>query len=389
MNRRQALSLMAKGAIGIAAGALLPGTARAGISELKRNVHNPFVQPNNTTRYYGSGDVDGDGKELNGTDYDLMRKMANSQTASNDFADIDGDGKVTNSDLTLLYNFMTGNIPYLPGHWNKLQTREERESWVKKMFAIDKTNEILPKSDWDCSEFSIQVCMNFSGLENLNNIPSKYKRNYIARFNLPVYSVTRYPVIAHGEGHGYNAILVGDNSLNANDWFFVDDSHLEDLYVEVGKGNGFQSMPYNSEFCIYSLDSFIDEAYVNGIRIAKFKYNYDIPELVEQDDSQLVLTRPTPTSVSEQIPSKFALKQNYPNPFNSSTTIEYKLEKPERVSIEIYNSAGQKLETLVNDNMPAGAHAVRWNANKYSSGTYIYKLRSGNQMQTKKIMLVK
>jgi hypothetical protein len=87
--------------------------------------------------------------------------------------------------------------------------------------------------------------------------------------------------------------------------------------------------------------------------------------------------------------SSFSLGQNYPNPFNPSTTIEYSLAKASQVNIAVYNTAGQKVVTLVNTKQNAGAHMAKFNAQNLSSGVYFYQIKAGDFVQTKKMLLVK
>jgi fibronectin-binding autotransporter adhesin len=92
---------------------------------------------------------------------------------------------------------------------------------------------------------------------------------------------------------------------------------------------------------------------------------------------------------SVQLPFEYALDQNYPNPFNPVTTIQFSLEKPGKTVLEIYNILGQKVATLVDGNLNAGAYRYQWNASGMASGMYFYRLRSDNFVATKKMLLVK
>ncbi len=89
--------------------------------------------------------------------------------------------------------------------------------------------------------------------------------------------------------------------------------------------------------------------------------------------------------------SAFTLEQNYPNPFNPTTTIRYTLPTANIVRLELFDVLGRKIATLVNERQSAGAHTYTLNANRFSlaSGTYFYRLQVGNQVETKKMMLVK
>jgi hypothetical protein len=88
-------------------------------------------------------------------------------------------------------------------------------------------------------------------------------------------------------------------------------------------------------------------------------------------------------------PENFILYQNYPNPFNPTTTMKFELPVAGNVKINVYNSLGQLVETLVNKEMESGYHEVNFNASRYSSGVYLYQLQAGDVVVTKKMLLIK
>ena len=85
----------------------------------------------------------------------------------------------------------------------------------------------------------------------------------------------------------------------------------------------------------------------------------------------------------------FRLSQNYPNPFNPKTMIEYELAKAGEVQLVIYNMFGQEVERLVDRTISAGKHNVVWDASRYSSGIYFYKLVAEGFSETRKLILLK
>jgi len=87
--------------------------------------------------------------------------------------------------------------------------------------------------------------------------------------------------------------------------------------------------------------------------------------------------------------TEFALQQNYPNPFNPATTFNFELPQAENVTIDIFNSLGQKIETLVNERMASGSHEVVWTASGQPSGSYFYTIKAGQYSETKKMILLK
>lgn len=90
----------------------------------------------------------------------------------------------------------------------------------------------------------------------------------------------------------------------------------------------------------------------------------------------------------------FELKQNYPNPFNPTTAIEFDLLKSGKTELEIYNSNGQLVKSLINSELNAGIHKVIWNGTdnhntQVASGTYFYKVTTNNQTQFKRMLMLK
>ncbi|HBC46041.1 MAG TPA: hypothetical protein DCZ43_03240 [candidate division Zixibacteria bacterium] len=91
----------------------------------------------------------------------------------------------------------------------------------------------------------------------------------------------------------------------------------------------------------------------------------------------------------ELVPDEIQLSQNYPNPFNAQTTIKYSLPKPSAVSIDIFDLLGRKIVTLSEGTKPAGDNQAIWNANDYSSGIYFYRIKTKDQILTRKMVLIK
>ena len=92
---------------------------------------------------------------------------------------------------------------------------------------------------------------------------------------------------------------------------------------------------------------------------------------------------------NENLPVSYELKQNYPNPFNPSTDITFTLAKQENVSLVVYNIIGQEVAKLVSGPMSAGSHVVKFNAVNLTSGVYLYRLKAGNFVSVKKMILLK
>ena len=87
--------------------------------------------------------------------------------------------------------------------------------------------------------------------------------------------------------------------------------------------------------------------------------------------------------------SEFQLYQNYPNPFNSTSIISYSIPKSSQVSIKIFNTLGEEIETLVNEEKAVGTYELTWNAANIPSEVYFYRLQAGDFVQTRKMILLK
>jgi hypothetical protein len=97
--------------------------------------------------------------------------------------------------------------------------------------------------------------------------------------------------------------------------------------------------------------------------------------------------------VSVVIITNYELAQNFPNPFNPSTTINYSIPVSGHVSLKIYNLLGSEIAVLVDQVQEAGRHSVEFSTDdlesKIGSGVYVYTLRSGEFVQTRKMIVLK
>ena len=132
--------------------------------------------------------------------------------------------------------------------------------------------------------------------------------------------------------------------------------------------------------------SFIDENVSEGIYQYRLK-QIDFDGTFEY--SQIV-------EVEIPSPTEFSLEQNYPNPFNPSTNIKYTISSRQFVTLKIFNSLGEEIETLVNEFQDAGVHSKLYIVNStLPSGVYYYQLRvypvggAGGFVETKKMILMR
>lgn len=86
---------------------------------------------------------------------------------------------------------------------------------------------------------------------------------------------------------------------------------------------------------------------------------------------------------------KFELYQNYPNPFNAKTKITFFLPEKSKITLKLYNSIGELVGTLINDEFESGTHIINFDGGNLSSGIYFYKIETNTQTITRKMVLLK
>ena len=125
--------------------------------------------------------------------------------------------------------------------------------------------------------------------------------------------------------------------------------------------------------------SFLDDSHAQG------KYFYRLKQI--DHDGTFEYSNEIEVEIGN--PINFALEQNYPNPFNPTTTIKFAIPVSGNIILSIFNSIGEKVETLHNGFLESGYHKLDWNASSYSSGIYFYRLEAENFNSVKKMILIK
>ena len=240
--------------------------------------NNPFVQPASTTIYWGSGDVDGDGV-VTSADAGLAQQMVDNTLAPLPAADVDGNGMVDAADVTMINDAVAGAT--LPGWWNKLSTRAQRNAWVDKVMALEPTKDYADPVWWFvCVQFSLQTQIHQAFYSN------DFYRDVFSGgptwFNIPLYSVSL------SYGHAINGILVGDDPLNINDWRFIEPRDGHDVPI-----NGAE-MPSESTVDIFVPDQIQVGAasYMGGHAAVSFAMGDNGVPSDTTHSPNLVLTRP-------------------------------------------------------------------------------------------------
>ncbi|MCL5028325.1 MAG: T9SS type A sorting domain-containing protein [Bacteroidetes bacterium] len=232
-------------------------------------------------------------------------------------------------------------------------------------------------------------------IQNLNINSSDYGDYYW--FGIPFYDY-RYPEIP-----AYAASDFGPNNtgkfifnLGTNDIYtgnFADGNWInisKDIYpyimegFQIAQARGYLVGSSITDMCIGSLNIGweIPGTFNSGLQFNKFALTALCNNLPSYKINNLKIK-------NNSTPSKYSLSQNYPNPFNPSTEISYSVPKTGIVIIKVYNILGQEVATLVNQEQKAGSYIINFNASKYSSGIYIYRMQSDNFFVSKKMVLLK
>ncbi|MBK8946809.1 MAG: T9SS type A sorting domain-containing protein [Ignavibacteriae bacterium] len=199
--------------------------------------------------------------------------------------------------------------------------------------------------------------------------------------------------------------------------------HAENEYYNLANGQeAYLKLPASKiipflNFLRYSIDDFTpfyvdqnSEVDLNGIRkvvdnnfvsiyLQHFStigvgFKVEVVDTTDDDDSDSTDTTDTTDTTTDvdvisNTPNVYNLGQNYPNPFNPSTTISYTLPQSGFTKLSVYNSLGEVIQTLVNENQSAGKYNINFNASNLTSGMYFYTISSGNFTQTNKMILMK
>lgn len=167
-----------------------------------------------------------------------------------------------------------------------------------------------------------------------------------------------------------------------------DISNAENLQVKITKQSS--NLSFNKE------EQLVERIYIGNEKEVSFAFDIKREAPVNSKDTvEFLITDNTTIFITKQFilnyipPKDFRLEQNFPNPFNPTTTIQYQLHADSRVTLKVYDVLGSEVATLVNEFQPAGYKEIKFDANSFASGLYIYRLIAGNYISTKKMMVVK
>jgi alpha-tubulin suppressor-like RCC1 family protein len=193
------------------------------------------------------------------------------------------------------------------------------------------------------------------------------------------------PITLHSfaaqEQHG-NIVLTWQTASETNNARFV--IYRNNIAITSIDGAGTCNEPHTY--------SYTDNSVVPGA-----SYTYVLADIdYANEETKYIDNALTVTIPENDIPTEFALEANYPNPFNPTTAISYSIfaeatmdRQLSVVNLSIFDMNGKKVATLVKGSKPAGYHSVNWDASKFSSGIYFYRLQAEGFVDTKKMVFMK
>lgn len=170
-------------------------------------------------------------------------------------------------------------------------------------------------------------------------------------------------------GYGYTSVVTGDYCYVASEGTGVREINISNPAAPVE-------------------DGYYDDVPQSRGVVVDGRYVY----VAEKTDGLTVYSNDLITSIFDDnnlIPESIVLKQNYPNPFNPATNITFDLKKQAFVSLEIFNSIGEKVAVLLNEGLSAGSFNVQFDGSSLSTGIYMYRLKADNVTIAKKMTLIK
>ncbi len=176
----------------------------------------------------------------------------------------------------------------------------------------------------------------------------------------------------------------GNVTLN---WATATETNNKGFEVQKSNGSEFQTIGFvqgNGTSTQQHSYSYTDN------NVAQGNYSYRLRQVDFDGTSEYSPV----VEVNVNTPAVFNLAQNYPNPFNPSTKINYSLKVDSKVTLQVFDILGQKVATLLNENIAAGNHNVTFDASKINSGVYLYRIEAtgadgSNFTSVKKMILTK
>jgi hypothetical protein len=217
--------------------------------------------------------------------------------------------------------------------------------------------------------------------------------------------VARYKSPGNGTDEAFRVIVDDSSNVYVTGYSYfgpaTDNDYVTIKYNSAGKREWlmrFNSRVDSTEMAYDMAVSAAGNVHVTGSSIGRKSGNFDFMTVkYVPREARLALAGSGPIDHDEAsgdgagtgLPTTFDLAQNFPNPFNPSTAIHFAMPIAGRARLAIYNLRGELVRTLVNGELAAGYHRFTFNSRGLASGTYFYRLESGDFVATRKMILQK
>lgn len=274
--------------------------------------------------------------------------------------------------------------PYLQMEW----VTETKFVWFFNDYLITSFDILANKLDTVLVSVSNLTCTAFAFNKSSNLL-------YYALSEIEYPKIHSYDLITQTDS------IVFDTENDTNDLCWLDLNNLREMewspdsgrmaffsYILEAGGTIYTYVPADTQLYKYTLCGGEGYEYhlkwLNNDTIAYFNATLGFVYGLVLDD---------PLAVREikgkDLASSLKLCQSYPNPFNPTTNISYSIPRYGLVTLKVYNTLGEEVITLVNEEKPAGTYEVRFDGGSLASGVYIYRLTAGDYSAAKKLMLLK
>jgi hypothetical protein len=260
---------------------------------------------------------------------------------------------------------------------------------VELGYSRENANGVDIESGWDDVPLELEVAVlrnRFIELTSLVNNPIKMALNMHSS-----YSCKRYFVYHDAAGTSEDYTILEQQFINGVQSYFPEGFEDWDYFVSwtsgtpgqypeswwwMNHGENVMALTYEDMNCA-AAGNYDSTAYALVLGICEY-LGLDLSQI--QNEAAM--------------PNSYSLLQNYPNPFNPVTKLRYDLPENSHVNITIYDMLGRAVKTMVNQHQNAGHRSIIWNATDnfgkpVGAGIYLYQLRAGEYMQTKKMVLLK
>lgn len=255
------------------------------------------------------------------------------------------------------------------------------ETWVSytnsRMTSspLTRINLNISSSSYNPVTRELNISIDAVALQDLNG---QYKISYILTENNVVYPQNYYSVCG----------IAGYHNDYIHKW--IARTVINDPEGDImNTGTWYQNQVISKNVSVTIENAWVAENCVMNIIVFKENPSGLFLSEVEQGSAKDFYGLAGITQTGNEIPVSYNLSQNYPNPFNPVTNIQFSIPKESFVSLRIYNSVGQLVETYTEGFINAGRYNADFDGSNLTSGIYFYTLTAGDYKETKKMMLIK